>query len=93
MLESILFPSATIARDYEARAFELANGESFVGVISRSNPESVVVADGSGQQRTIPRAQLASMNTLPTSLMPSGLDHAVTEEELLDLVAFLRSCR
>jgi putative membrane-bound dehydrogenase-like protein len=93
LLESILFPSATIARDYEARAFELANGESFVGVISRSNPESVVVADGSGQQRTIPRAQLASMNTLPTSLMPSGLDHAVTEEELLDLVAFLRSCR
>jgi hypothetical protein len=33
------------------------------------------------------------MNALPTSLMPSGLDHAVTEEELLDLVAFLRSCR
>jgi hypothetical protein len=25
--------------------------------------------------------------------MPTGLDHSLTEEELLDLVAFLRSCK
>jgi hypothetical protein len=30
---------------------------------------------------------------LPTSLMPAGLDHALSEEELLDLVAYLRSCK
>lgn len=93
ILESILFPSATIARDYEAHAIELANGESFVAVVSRSLPETVVVAEASGAQRTLPRAQIASMQPLPTSLMPSGLDHALTEEELLDLVAFLRGCK
>jgi len=25
--------------------------------------------------------------------MPTGLDHALSEEELLDLVAYLRSCK
>jgi putative heme-binding domain-containing protein len=93
ILESILFPSATIARDYEAHAIELANGQSLVAVISRNLPEAVVVADASGEQRTLPRAQIASMQPLPTSLMPSGLDHVLTEEELLDVAAYLQSCK
>jgi putative heme-binding domain-containing protein len=93
ILESILFPSATLARDYETYAIELANGESLVAVISRNLPEAVVVADASGEQRTLPRAQIASMQPLPTSLMPNGLDRALTEEELLDLAAYLRSCK
>jgi putative heme-binding domain-containing protein len=91
ILESILFPSATIARDYEAHAIELANGQTFVAVINRSLPEAVVVADVSGEQRTLPRAQITSMQPLPTSLMPTGLDRVLTEEELLDVVAYLRS--
>jgi putative heme-binding domain-containing protein len=90
ILESIFFPSATIARDYEAHAIELANGESLVAVISRNLPETVTVIDASAEQRALPRAQIASMQLLPTSLMPNGLDRALTEQELLDLVAYLR---
>src|SRR5439155_4355159 len=93
ILESILFPSATIARDYEAHAIELANGESLVAVISRNLPEAVVVTDATGQQRTLPRPQIVSMQPLPTSLMPNGLDRVLTDEELLDVAAYLRSCR
>jgi putative heme-binding domain-containing protein len=93
ILESILFPSATIARDHEAHAIELADGQSLVAVIRRSLPDSLVVADASGQERTVPRAQIVSMQTLPISLMPMGLDRALTEPELLDLVAYLQSCK
>src|SRR5262249_54573259 len=93
LLESILFPNATIARDYEAHAIELSSGESLVGVIARNLPDALVVHDSTGQERTLPRAQITSTHTLPTSLMPTGLDHLVTEEELLDLVAYLRSRR
>src|SRR5262249_28202996 len=45
ILESILFPSATIARDYEAHAIELANGESLIAVISRNLPDALVVTE------------------------------------------------
>ena len=93
ILESVLFPSATIARDYEAYAFELANGESLVGILSRSLTETVGVTDASAAQRTLPRAEIASSQPLPTSLMPNGLERAMTEQELLDLVAYLRSCK
>jgi putative heme-binding domain-containing protein len=93
ILESIFFPSATLARDYEAQTIETADGQSLVGVIRRNLPDAIVVADASAQEHTLPRAQITSMQPLPTSLMPTGLDHALTEEELLDLVAYLRSCK
>ena len=93
LLESIFFPSATLARDYEAHTIETADGQSLVAVIRRNLPDAIVVTDGSGQEHTLPRAQITSMQPWPTSLMPAGLDHALTEEELLDLVAYLRSCK
>jgi putative membrane-bound dehydrogenase-like protein len=93
LLESILFPSATLARDYEAHAIDTTDGQSLVAVIRRNLSDAIVVADASGQELTLPRARIASMQTLPTSLMPTGLDHALSEEELLDLIAYLRSCR
>jgi len=93
LLESIFFPSATLARDYEAHAIETADGQSLVAVIRRNLPDAIVVTDASAQEHTLPRAEITSMHPLPTSLMPAGLDHALTEEELLDLVAYLRSCR
>lgn len=91
LLESILFPSSTLARDYEARALELTNGESLIGVISKNSPEAVVLHDATGEEHVVPRAQIASIQTLSTSLMPTGLEQSVSEEEFLDLVAYLRS--
>lgn len=91
LLESILFPSATIARDYEAHAFELTGGESMVGVIRKNNPEAVVIYDAASEEHILPRAQIVSMHAMATSLMPNGLEQSVTEEDLLDLVAYLRS--
>lgn len=93
LCESILFPSATLARDHETYVVELAQGGSVVGVIRRKMPDTVVMADASAQERTIPRSQIVSMQALPVSLMPAGLDRVLSAEQLLDVVAYLRSCR
>jgi putative heme-binding domain-containing protein len=93
LLESIFFPSNSLARDYETQAIATADGQSFLGVVRGNLPETIVIADPSGQERTLPRAQIVSMQTLPISLMPTGLDRTLTEQELLDLVAFLRSLK
>src|SRR6185295_5408070 len=79
LVESILFPNATLARDYEAHAIDTTDGQSLVVVIRRTLPEAFVVADAAGQEFTLPREKIASMQTLPTSLMPLGLDHALSE--------------
>ncbi|MGV3659937.1 MAG: PVC-type heme-binding CxxCH protein [Prosthecobacter sp.] len=93
LLESILFPSNTLARDYEAHVIETSDGQQILGVIKSHAAEGLVVLDIAGQEKTIPHQTIIGDTTLTTSLMPMGLDQTMPESELLDLVAWLRSLK
>jgi putative heme-binding domain-containing protein len=93
LIESILFPSNTLARDYEAHVIETGDGQSTMGVIKSHTAEGLLVADIAGQEKNIPHGQIVSDTTLTFSLMPMGLDQTMPEQDLLDLVAYLRSLR
>lgn len=93
LLESILFPSNTLARDYEAHVIETSDGQQTLGVIKSHAAEGLVVLDIAGQEKTIAHQSIVGDTTLTTSLMPMGLDQTMPEAELLDLVAWLRSLK
>ncbi|MCW0219534.1 MAG: c-type cytochrome [Prosthecobacter sp.] len=93
LLESILFPSNTLARDYEAHVIEMQDGQTVMGVIRSHTAEGLLLMDVAGQEKNLPHGQIVSNTTLTTSLMPMGLDTTLTEQELLDLVAYLRSLK
>ena len=93
LLESILFPSNTLARDYEAHIIETGDGQQTLGVIKSHTAEGLLVVDIAGQEKNIPHQQITGDTTLTTSLMPMGLDQTMPEGELLDLVAWLRSLK
>ncbi len=93
LVESILFPSNTLARDYEAHMLELSTGETHVCVIKSHTAEGVLVADAAGIEKTIPHTSIVSDTTLTQSLMPIGLDQTLPEKSLADLVAYLRSLK
>jgi putative heme-binding domain-containing protein len=93
LLESILFPSNTLARDYEAHIIETSDGQQTLGVIKSHTAEGLLVLDIAGQEKNIPHQTITGDTTLTTSLMPMGLDQTIPENELLDLVAWLRSLK
>jgi putative heme-binding domain-containing protein len=93
LIESILFPSNTLARDYETHVIEMKGGETIAGVIRSHTAEGLLVADIAGQEKNLPHLEIVSDTTLTTSLMPMGLDQTMPEQELLDLVAYLRSLK
>lgn len=93
ILESIFFPNATIARDYEAHVVETADGQSYTGTLKNDGAEGLVLMDLAGQEKTIPRAQIVGRSVMASSLMPAGLEQTFTEQQLLDLVAWLVSLR
>jgi len=93
LLESILFPSNTLARDYEAHIIETSDGQQTMGVIKSHTAEGLLVVDVAGQEKTVAHQTITGDTTLTTSLMPMGLDQTLPEAELLDLVAYLRSLR
>ena len=93
LLESVLFPSNTLARDYEAHLFETRDGQSHLGVIRSHTAEGLLLIDVAGQEKNLPHTQIIADTPLPTSLMPMGLDQTLPEENLLHLTAYLRSLR
>jgi putative membrane-bound dehydrogenase-like protein len=93
LLESILFPSNTLARDYEAHVIETSDGQQTLGVIKSHTAEGLLVIDIAGQEKNVPHQTITGDTILPTSLMPAGLDQTLPESELLDLVAWLRSLK
>lgn len=93
IVESILFPSNTLARDYEAHVIETRDGQGITAVIRSHTAEGLLVADAAGQEKNIPQDQIVSDTQLTTSLMPMGLDLTLPEKDLVDLVAYLRSLK
>lgn len=93
ILESIVLPSNTLARDYETLLVATADGQSHLGLAKGRSLEGLTLMDVGGVSRLIPAASVVSETHVPQSLMPMGLDAAFTEQELLDLVAWLRSLR
>ncbi|MEZ0276437.1 MAG: hypothetical protein ACAH88_16120, partial [Roseimicrobium sp.] len=93
LLESILFPSNTLARDYEAHAIETSDGQNLMGLIRSHTAEGLLVVDLAGQEKSVPHHIIVANTTLTTSLMPMGLDGTMSEQELCDLVAWLRSLK
>lgn len=93
LLESIIFPDATIARDYETYIVETADRQNHVGMIKSNSPQGLVLMDPTGQEKVIPHSQIVGNGLMTTSLMPAGLEQTLAEQQLLDLVAWLVSLK
>ncbi|HEY1170131.1 MAG TPA: PVC-type heme-binding CxxCH protein [Verrucomicrobiae bacterium] len=93
LLEAILYPSASLARDFESYTVAMKDGESVSGVIQKETPEMIQLAGTTGQPTMIPRNTVASVTPSALSIMPQGLEQALSAQELKDLVAYLRSLK
>jgi putative heme-binding domain-containing protein len=93
ILESIVFPSASVAQGYESYVVALTDGRAVTGVITRRTGDTLVLRDSSGAELRLRKDQVEAMNRSATSLMPEGLDRAMTRDEFRDLLAFLQSLK
>jgi putative membrane-bound dehydrogenase-like protein len=91
LLEAIVVPSASIAQGFESYLAVTTDGRTVKGTMARQSADVVVLRDSSGAEVRLPRDQVQAMSRLPTSLMPEGLDRALSPDELRDLLAFLQS--
>ena len=93
LIESILFPSNNIARDYDLHSFLMTDGSTVLGLVKARAAEGITITEVSGQVRFLAQESIASTTMLTTSLMPSGLDGTLSPQDLLDLVGYLRSLK
>jgi len=90
LFESVLYPNESIARDFNTYEVKRNDGNAdIVGLIESRTSTTVIVIDPAGQEARIPAASIESISEIPLSLMPAGLEHTLTPQELQDLVAYL----
>ena len=89
--ESVLYPSESIARDFETFEISVKTKDSpvQVGLIDAQTTEGLELIGLSGQKQIISHDEVTSIKRIPTSLMPMGLDQTLTPDELRNLVAYL----
>jgi putative membrane-bound dehydrogenase-like protein len=93
LLESILFPSATLVRSYEPVVVATADGRVFNGLVQEDTPEGLHLVTGLNQDMRISRSVIDEIRPGTVSIMPAGLDQQLSPQELADLIAFLKTCK
>ena len=91
LLEAVVYPSASFVRSYEPIQVATKAGQVYSGVLRRDAPDEVVLATGAAQAVRVARDEIEEMRPGTVSVMPAGLDKQLSQQELADLIAFLRS--
>jgi putative membrane-bound dehydrogenase-like protein len=92
--ENILFhivnPDAEIAPAFTAYLAEAKDGRVLSGILVGDTPTSITLRGPLGIEANLLRTDLAKLESLPGSLMPTGLEAGLSKQQLADLLAYLK---
>ena len=91
LLSDILDPNRMFEARWTAYQIDTNDGRSFSGLIANETTDAVELVMMGGLRETLSRSAIKEMKSLDRTLMPDGLEAAVTKEQMSDLLAFLRS--
>jgi putative heme-binding domain-containing protein len=92
LVESLLNPSKTIKKGFEAVTIVTVDGATLTGIVVEDRAREIVVRDAShdGKRITIAKADIDERTDSVVSLMPAGLINQLTDRgQFLDLVRYL----
>jgi putative heme-binding domain-containing protein len=91
ILLHVLVPDYEITPGYQAYLVETRDGRTLIGRLESEAPNSLTLRDASSQQHVILRSQVVSMSASTRSLMPTELERAMSEQDLADLIGYLKA--
>lgn len=90
ILRNIITPNAEIGRDYQLTTVETKDGRTAAGVVRSETPATITIAN-QATTATFARDEIAKVERLEVSLMPPGLLNGMNEDEVVDLIRYLRT--
>jgi putative heme-binding domain-containing protein len=90
ILQNMVDPNAVIPNDYRASTIETRDERSLMGIIKQQDEKSVTIVTAT-ETTTLPRNEVASIRQSEISMMPEGLLTQLTDQEVRDLIYYLRS--
>ena len=93
LIRSILSPNAAIGVSFRSLVLALADGRSVTGLPVEETADRLVLKTAEGQRLNIPISSIEERRTSDTSLMPEGLAQSMTDQELVDVLAYLTTLK
>ena len=94
LIEAVVEPSRTISDQYGTVTVTLLTGETLTGRIVNPTEDRLHLAENlytPADVKRIATADIASVEPSKVSLMPEGMFDVLEAEEILDMLAWLRS--
>jgi putative membrane-bound dehydrogenase-like protein len=89
ILENVLDPSAVVPRDYQVTVIDLKSERRINGIVKQETPKSLTVQT-TNETLIIPKEEIEARTQSKMSIMPDGIFDKLNEQEVRDLVAYLR---
>ena len=91
LLEAVLFPSASFVQSFEPVSIITTEGQVYSGVVRDDNGHTVVLQLDAQKQVKLLHSEIEEQRASTTSIMPAGLDKHLSDQQLIDLIKFLKA--
>jgi len=89
-VQAIFDPNSAINPNFLAYNIETKDGRGLSGVVRGETASGLTLVQGGGVQETILRADIAEIRASNLSLMPEGLELAMSPQDVADLIAWIK---
>lgn len=89
LLETVVDPNAVIPNEYRAVNIDMVDGRSLTGIIKNQDGTTITLATAN-ETLVLPREDIEDQYQSQLSMMPEGLLDPLKEQEIRDLIYYLR---
>jgi putative heme-binding domain-containing protein len=93
LLRSILNPSAAVGYNYRSFVVALADGRVITGLPVEEAADRLVLKTAEGQRLSLRTGEIEERKQSDLSLMPENLAQTMSDQDLVDLLAFLSTLK
>lgn len=86
---ALLYPNAGISFGYETSEIKLKDNSVITGIVASKTDRSIIVKFPGGSMQEFTQDKIQSVKRLEASMMPAGLEDAMSTTELTDLIEYL----
>jgi putative heme-binding domain-containing protein len=90
VLQNVIDPNAVIPNMYRSSILETKDDRVITGIVTKQDAAAVTIATAT-EILTIPKTDVQSLQESQLSLMPEGLIQSMSDADVRDLVAYLKS--
>jgi putative heme-binding domain-containing protein len=93
MLVDILQPSRAIDNNFISYTIITADGQTLTGIIVSETAGSVTIKMPEGKSVSLLRGDIDELHSNGISLMPEGLERTVPQQDMADVIAYIKNWR